>query len=149
RRTTRQGLRQPSLATASTKRSGNQSGLLTSMAAPVSERLRTVQGRLSPLNSMVPAFRTRWRGEVRCSSIGAPDGIGGVQGRAPTLAAQPDRRLTPAGPGRYFGALFHAPARDGRSPWGRAAFRGAAAASAAPVPAFGRSARTGPARAGG
>ena len=59
----------PSEATASTKLSGNQIGLLTSMAAPVAEILRMTQSILLPLNSMVPAFKTRWRGEDRCSSI--------------------------------------------------------------------------------
>src|SRR6185437_9931172 len=59
----------PSEATASTKLSGNQIGLLISIAAPVAEILRMTQSILQPLNSMVPAFRIRWRGEVRRSSI--------------------------------------------------------------------------------
>jgi hypothetical protein len=39
------------------------------MAAPVAEILRMTQSILLPLNSMVPAFKTRWRGVDRCSSI--------------------------------------------------------------------------------
>jgi len=69
RQTTWQCRALPSEAIASTKLSGNQIGLLTSIAAPVSEILRMTQSILLPLNSMVPAFKTRWRGEVRRSSI--------------------------------------------------------------------------------
>jgi hypothetical protein len=59
RQTTWQGLRMSSLSIPRVKRSGNQKGLFTSIAAPDEERLRTRQGMAPPLNSMVPALYTR------------------------------------------------------------------------------------------
>ena len=55
--------------TNSVKRSGMNKGVTTSSAAPVSEILRTVQSIPPPPNSIVPAFKVRWRGAIRGSSM--------------------------------------------------------------------------------
>src|SRR5665213_558645 len=69
RQTMWHGLLSPSLLIPSVKRSGNQSTVFTSIAAPEVEILWTVQGITSLPNSIVPAFNTRLRGAARCSSI--------------------------------------------------------------------------------
>jgi hypothetical protein len=51
------------------KWSGNQSGVITSSAAPDAEMLRTVQAIVVAPNAIVPAFNTRLRGALRCSSM--------------------------------------------------------------------------------
>src|ERR1700722_2022195 len=66
------GLRSRSLAISSVKCSGNQSGVITSSAAPDVEMLRTVQAIVVAPNPIVPAFNTRLRGAVRCSSMTGP-----------------------------------------------------------------------------
>jgi hypothetical protein len=50
------------------QRSGMPTGEVTSSAAPVSERLRTVQSKAAPPNEILPAFKNRRRGAVLCSS---------------------------------------------------------------------------------
>ena len=42
---------------------------MTSRAAPVSERLRTIQGISSPPRKIVPAFKTLRLVAIRCSAI--------------------------------------------------------------------------------
>jgi hypothetical protein len=44
---------------------GNKSGLTTSSAAPVSERLRTIQSTTPPPDSIEPVFKIRRRGAIR------------------------------------------------------------------------------------
>jgi endonuclease YncB( thermonuclease family) len=48
---------------------GIPSWLNTSSAAPVVDRLRTMQSIASPPNSIVAAFETRWRNAIRVSTI--------------------------------------------------------------------------------
>jgi hypothetical protein len=48
-------------------------GLSTSIAAPVSERLRTVQLMLPPPKLIMPALRTRRRGATRWFRDALPD----------------------------------------------------------------------------
>jgi hypothetical protein len=55
------------LGTKSVKRSGMNNGVSTWSAAPVSNRLRTVQSMPPPPKSIVPAFKMRRRGAIRCS----------------------------------------------------------------------------------
>jgi hypothetical protein len=47
----------------------NAEGLATSSTAPVFDKLRTRQSMPPPLNAMVPAFKTRCRNAIRCSSM--------------------------------------------------------------------------------
>ena len=70
RQTTVQARCVPSAWMNRVNRSGMPTGLLTSSAAPVSEKLRTVQSIAPPPNSMVPAFSTRCLALSRRSSMG-------------------------------------------------------------------------------
>jgi hypothetical protein len=53
------------------KLSGMPTGLVTSSAAPIFDMLRTMQSIAPPPNSIVPAFKTRWRANIRFSFMEA------------------------------------------------------------------------------
>jgi hypothetical protein len=72
RQATWQRLKMPSDATARTKLSGNQSGLFTTMQAPVAEILRTTQSIADAPNKICPAFKTRRREAERSWCILIP-----------------------------------------------------------------------------
>jgi hypothetical protein len=69
RQTISQAFRRPSLATSRIKLSGNHKGLVTSSAAPESEMLRTVQGKVPPPNSIDPVLNIRRLGAIRFSFV--------------------------------------------------------------------------------
>jgi len=58
----------PSESIRSVKFSGMPTGEVTSSAAPVSEKFRTVQSIAPPPNEIFPDFSSRRRGAVLCSS---------------------------------------------------------------------------------
>ena len=65
--TTRQGMRCLFARRTRVKWSGIPTGVTTSSIAPVSDILRTMQVIALPPNSIVPAFKTRLRGDARLS----------------------------------------------------------------------------------
>jgi hypothetical protein len=72
RQSTRQAKCDPSLGIAKVNVAGMPTGVATSSAAPLVERLRTVQSIAPPPNSIVPLFNTRCRGVARFSIIDLP-----------------------------------------------------------------------------
>ena len=69
RRTTLQGRCNPSPGTTNLNFAGMLIWLDTSSAAPVIDRLRIMQSTALLPNSIVPAFRTRWRNAIRVSTM--------------------------------------------------------------------------------
>src|SRR5262245_4592679 len=65
RHTTRHGQWRPSAGTNRVKCAGMPTGLVTSSAAPVADQFLMVQSIAPPPNSIVAAFRTRWRSIAR------------------------------------------------------------------------------------
>jgi len=68
RQTTRQGIWMWSESIRSVKCSGMPTGEVTSSAAPVSDKFRTVQSMAPPPNCNLPDFNSVRRGAVLCSS---------------------------------------------------------------------------------
>ena len=94
RHTTRHGRLRPSVSTISLNRSGMKSGVTTSRAAPVSDKLRTVQSIVSPPQLMDPPLKMRRRGAALCSFMSeglrrAPDTTAGVYRQPASLKAVP------------------------------------------------------------
>src|SRR5579859_5207335 len=85
RQTTRHCRLVASTSSTKVKTSGIPTGLITSSAAPVFEKLRTVQLIPPPPNVIVPAFNTRCLGAFRPSSMAFTYALEYRNGGSPTV----------------------------------------------------------------